>query len=263
MTEPADAPPTGEPRQDPARGRGRLFKSPWAVGTPLVFLVAGGLFAVSAANSEGTDLRPGRTSDLAGLVRVENRHLKSLQAESRKLTREVTTLAAASKDLRVRQAQSRAVALRDPAGLTPVTGEGITVTLADASREVREESTQDINALVVHQQDIQAVVNAMWAAGAEAVTIQGQRVVTTTGIQCSGSSVQVNGLYFPQPYVISAIGDPDRLEDRIANDTYLAEYRRQSELPDIQIGWELERESEIKAKAYAGLVRPAYAKPLG
>jgi uncharacterized protein YlxW (UPF0749 family) len=232
------------------------------VVTPLVFLVTGGLFAVSAANSEGTDLRPGRTTDLAGLVHVEDQHLRSLQAESRDLNREVEALAANSKDLRVRQAQAQARQARKPAGLTKVSGPGITVTLSDAPREVRDSSDEDINKLVVHQQDIQAVVNAMWAAGASAVTIQGQRVVTTTGIQCAGSSVQVNGLYFPQPYEISAVGDPDVLEERIAIDSYLGEYRRQSEISSIQIGWSLEREDDIAAPAYAGLVRPAYAKPL-
>jgi uncharacterized protein YlxW (UPF0749 family) len=232
------------------------------VVTPLVLLVTGGLFAVSAANSEGTDLRPGRTTDLAGLVHVEDQHLRSLQAESRELSGQVEALTANSKDLRVRQAQALARQARGPAGLTRVSGPGVAVTLSDAPRKVRESSDEDINKLVVHQQDIQAVVNAMWAAGATAVTIQGQRVVTTTGIQCAGSSVQVNGHYFPQPYEIRAVGDPDAIEERIAIDSYLAEYRRQSEISSIQIGWAIDREDDIVAPAYDGLVRPAYAKPL-
>jgi uncharacterized protein YlxW (UPF0749 family) len=232
------------------------------VVTPLVFLVTGGLFAVSAANSEGTDLRPGRTTDLAGLVHVEDQHLRSLQAESRGLSKQVGALTANSGDRLVQQAQTQAREARRPAGLTKVTGPGITVTLADAPREVRESSTEDINKLVVHQQDIQAVVNAMWAAGATAVTIEGQRVVTTTGIQCAGSTVQVNGLYFPQPYEISAVGDPAALEERIDIDSYLQEYRRQSEMESIQIGWSLSQGDNLVAPAYAGLVRPAYAKPL-
>lgn len=235
---------------------------PWAVVTPVVFLLAGGLFAVSAANSEGTDLRPGRTTDLAGLVQVENRHLRELRAESRALTAEVDALSASSKDLGSRKAQATVRRLRDVAGLKRVTGEGVTVTLTDAPREVRETSDQDINALVVHQQDIQAVVNAMWAAGAKAVTIQGQRVVSTTGIQCAGSTVQVNGLYFPQPYEITAIGDADVIEERIADDGYLQVYRSQAEEPDIAIGWELERGYDLVARPYTGPIRAAYAKPV-
>jgi uncharacterized protein YlxW (UPF0749 family) len=266
MTAPPDVPPTGgsheeRPRIPRPSLRVPSLRRPWAIVTPAVFLLAGGLFAVSAANSEGTDLRPGRTTDLAGLVHVEDQHLRTLQAETRDLSHQVEALTANSKDLRVRQAQAQARQARKPAGLTRVSGPGITVTLSDAPREVRESSDEDINKLVVHQQDIQAVVNAMWAAGATAVTIEGQRVVTTTGIQCAGSTVQVNGLYFPQPYEISAVGDPAALEERIAIDGYLAEYRRQSETDDIQIGWALEQE-DVVAPPYAGLVRPAYAKPL-
>ncbi|MDO7868274.1 DUF881 domain-containing protein [Nocardioides jiangxiensis] len=234
----------------------------WAVVTPVVFLLAGGLFAVSAANSEGTDLRPGRTTDLAGLVQVENRHLRDLRAESRSLTKQVEALSATKDDLgshRVRDAVRR---LKGPAGLKKVTGEGVTVTLSDAPREVRDSSDQDINTLVVHQQDIQAVVNAMWAAGAEAVTIEGQRVVTTTGIQCAGSTVQVNGLYFPQPYEITAIGDVDAIEQRITDDGYLQVYRAQAAEPDIAIGWDMHSGYGLVAPPYTGPIRAEYAKPV-
>ena len=57
----------------------RARRRRWRVGTPLVFLASGALFMISAANSEGTDLRPGRTTDLAGLVRNESKHLEKLQ----------------------------------------------------------------------------------------------------------------------------------------------------------------------------------------
>jgi uncharacterized protein YlxW (UPF0749 family) len=237
-------------------------RRPWAAVTPVVFLVTGGLFAVSAVNSEGTDLRPGRTTDLAGLVQVENRHLRELRAESRALTREVEALSASRDDLASPETRAAVQKLRGVAGLRRVTGEGVTVTLSDAPREVRESSEQDINNLVVHQQDIQAVVNAMWAAGAEAVTIQGQRVVSTTGVQCSGSTVQVNGLYFPQPYRITAIGDAEAIEQRITDDGYLQVYRQQAAEPDIAIGWELEQDDELTAAPYTGPITAEYAEPV-
>lgn len=237
-------------------------RRPWAVVTPVVFLFTGGLFAVSAANSDGTDLRPGRTTDLAGLVQVENRHLRELRRESRELNREVAALTKSLDNLGSPETRDAVRRLKDAAGVRKVTGDGVTVTLSDASREVRAASDQDINALVVHQQDIQAVVNAMWAAGAEAVMIEGQRIVTTTGIQCAGSTVQVNGLYFPQPYEITAIGDVDAIEQRIADDGYLQVYRQQATEPDIAIGWELERGYGLTAPAYSGPIRAEYAEPV-
>lgn len=249
-------PSTGHTHEHRARRR------KWRVGTPLVFAVSGALFMVSAANSEGTDLRPGRTTTLAGLVKVESEHLAGLNSRAQRLTRDIDTLSRSIDDAQVRRAQAAARGVRAPAGLMPVTGEGITVTLSDSPREIRESSEQARNKFVVHQQDIQAVVNAMWDAGATAVTIEGQRVVTTTGIRCAGSTVELNGLYFPEPYVISAVGDPDVLESRLDSDSYVLNYRRESEQADIQIGWAMEREERIEAPAFSGLLAFEHARPL-
>lgn len=235
----------------------------WRVGTPLVFLACGALFVVSATTSEGTDLRPDPTNDLAGLVTNESNRAEALQARVEELRADVDELSQLVADEQVRRAQQAADRLRDPAGLEPLTGPGVTVTLSDAPEELQQEAGADINYLIVHQQDIQAVVNAMWQAGAEAVTIQGQRLVTTTGIKCAGSTVELNGLYFPEPYVISAIGDPDRLTAEILTDDYIAIYREQSEDERVQVGWDLERESRISAPPYDGLLPSLqYAKPL-
>ena len=84
------------------------------------------------------------------------------------------------------------------------------VTLDDATEEAPDAYDGDPNDLVVHQQDIQAVANAMWSAGAEAVTIQGQRLISTTGIKCEGNQVTLHGLPYSPPYVIVGIGDPAR-----------------------------------------------------
>lgn len=243
-----------EPAEEHTRPRART----WRFVTPVMFLLTGGLFAVSAANSEGTDLRPGRTTDLASLVQVENQRLQDLRAESRDLTREVDRLSRALQDDAVRRARARARELREPAGLTRVSGSGVTVTLSDAPREIREK-TEDDNDLVVHQQDIQAVVNALFDAGAVAVTIEGQRVVTSTGIQCAGSTVQVNGLYFPEPYEITGIGDPEVLEERIDADGYLQYYRTLAAQEDVQIGWGLARADDLVAPGYTGAINPQYA----
>lgn len=249
-------PSTGHTHEHRARRR------KWRVGTPLVFALSGALFMVSAANSEGTDLRPGRTSTLAGLVKVESEHVEGLNARARALTRDIDTLTRSIDDAQVRRAQASARQVRGPAGLLPVSGPGIAVTLSDSPREVRETSEQHRNKFVVHQQDIQAVVNAMWDAGASAVTIEGQRVVTTTGIRCAGSTVELNGLYFPEPYVIAAVGDPDVLESRLDSDNYVLNYRRESEQADIQIGWAMQREDVVNAPAYDGLLAFEHARPL-
>jgi len=102
----------------------------------------------------------------------------------------------------------------------------------------------------------------MWKAGATAVTIQGQRVVSTTGIKCIGNSVQLQGVPYSQPYTISAIGDPDALAAAIADDDYLQLYRSDAAEPDIAVGWQADVETAITAPAYDGLLDITYAQPL-
>lgn len=228
----------------------------------MVILLSGALFAVSAGNSEGTDLRPGRYNDLASLVSNESEEVEALKQRVAALNEEVNALTEGLGDRDVRRIQTEIKKMRDPAGLVPRRGEGITVQLSDAPPEVIESSTRDINLLVVHQQDIQAVVNAMWKGGASAVTIQGQRIVTTTGIKCEGNAVQLQGVPYSQPYVIEAVGEQEELLEAIENDRYVSVYRSQAEIPDIAVGWSLELEDDLTAPAYDGLLDLNYAQPL-
>ena len=227
-----------------------------------VVLLCGGLFVVSAQSSQGTDLRPGRYDDLGTLTDSEVDRAADLQRRVTELTQEVRELTDQVDDATVRGYQEQAEALEDPAGLRPREGPGVVVTLSDSPDEVIDAASGDKKLLVVHQQDIQAVVNAMWKGGATAVVLQGQRVVTTTGIKCEGNSVVIQGVPYPQPYVIEAVGDVGDLSSAIAEDRYLQVYRSQSDDPAIAIGWELDLEDEISAPAYDGLLDLTYATPV-
>lgn len=247
--------PVGDPTHQPVRRRR------WRLGTPLALAASGALFVVSATNSDGTDLRGGRTTDLAGLVRVESQHLGELEDRAGRLNAEIDRLSGEIEDAQVSRARERAEQARGPAGLEPVSGPGVTVTLEDAPAELREDA-EKINDLVVHEQDITAVVNAMWDGGAEAVTVQGRRVISTTSFKCSGNSVEVNGRYYAQPFVITAVGDVDRIRDRIDADRYLTFYRIQAATESVQIGWDMEEEEHVTAPAYDGLLDLGYAEPI-
>jgi len=250
-----------EPAQEPAQRR----HGAWRVATPLAVLVSGALFAVSADNSEGTDLRPGRYTDLASLVDAEAKDYDQLRDQVADLKEEVDTLTDQVDDAQVRALRDKVHDLRDPAGLEERSGEGVTVVLSDAPQDVLEQAAaedRDVRPFVVHQQDIQAVVNAMWAGGATAVTIEGQRVITTTGIKCEGNAVQLQGVPYPQPYEIQAVGDPDLIEAALAADAAVSGYRADAEDPSIHVGWDLDVEDEVEAPAYTGLQDISYAKPL-
>ncbi len=225
-------------------------------------LLCGGLFVVSAANSDGTDLRPGRYTDLASLVQDEADQYADLRDQINVLNGQVSVLSAAMSDRDVNRLHRKIVKLRDPAGLTPRSGPGVAITLSDAPEDVINSTTGDVNRLLVHQQDIQAVVNALWKGGATAITIAGQRVVSTTGIKCEGNAVQLQGVPYPQPYVIEAIGDPAALGAAIDDDSYVDGYRDDAANADIQVGWNMQYEPELTAPAFADLRDLSFAEPL-
>ncbi|MEP9362951.1 DUF881 domain-containing protein [Nocardioides sp. CN2-186] len=234
----------------------------WRIGTPLVILLCGGLFVVSASNSHGTDLRPGRYTDLASLVKDEADDYAALREQVADLNSQVSVLSGSMSDRDVNRYNRRIAALKDPAGLVAHRGPGVRITLSDAPEDVINSTTGDVNRLLVHQQDIQAVVNALWKGGATAVTIAGQRVVSTTGIKCEGNAVQLQGVPYPQPYVIEAVGDQGTLLTAVEDDDYLAFYRDDAADPSISVGWDLELADPVIAPAYDGLLDLSYATVL-
>lgn len=228
----------------------------------MVVLLCGSLFVVSAASSDGTDLRPGRYTDLAALVQNESDEYDALRQEVSDLDAQVSALSTAMSDRDVNRFHRRIAQLKDPAGLVPRSGAGVTITLSDAPEDVINSTTDNVNLLLVHQQDIQAVVNALWQGGATAVTIEGQRIVSTSGIKCEGNAVLLQGVPYPQPYVIEAVGDQGDLLTALEDDEYLQTYRSQAADPDISVGWDLQLEDSITAPAYDGLLDLNFAVPL-
>lgn len=232
----------------------------------MVVLLSGSLFAVSAANSEGTDLRPGRYTDLASLVENEANAYEVLEDRVATLNEDVKALTANVDDERVARRREQIRDLRDPAGLEPRAGAGVTVVLSDAPEDVLagaiNSGSVNLNRLVVHQQDIQAVVNAMWNGGAAAVTIEGQRVVTTTGIKCEGNAVQLQGVPYPEPYEIQAVGDPAAIAAALEANPDVSSYRADADTPEIGVGWDFAGEERVEAPGYDGLLDISYATPL-
>lgn len=225
-------------------------------------LLSGALFAVSAEHSGGTDLRGGRYTDLASVVRAERAETNQLTAEVAGLDSEIADLSASLGDRSVNRARRQVEELDDPAGLTPRSGPAVRVILDDASPEVLDDETRDPLDVVVHQQDIQAVVNAMWRAGAEAVTIQGQRVISTTGIKCDGNLVSLHGVPYYPPYEIVGIGLPSLMLDSLDTDSYLDLYRDAAADERGGVKYVEQTLLEATAPGYDGLLDLTYATPI-
>jgi uncharacterized protein YlxW (UPF0749 family) len=227
----------------------------------LVLLVAGALFATSAISSRGTDLRAGRYGDLATLAAQEAHRVAALRDRANELSREVDRLSRHAGTDRAEAVQRQIDALRAPAGLEAVSGPGLTITLDDAPDEVVRSADIEASRLVVHQQDIQAVANAMWAGGAEAMTIQGQRVISTTGIKCVGNTVILHGVPYSPPYVISAVGDPVGMLSAVNTNPYIEIY--QQYVAAYQLGWSVSVHDRLDLPAYGGAPDLRYARPAG
>ncbi|WP_310526726.1 DUF881 domain-containing protein [Nocardioides sp.] len=234
----------------------------WRIGTPVMVLLSGALFAISAEQSGGTDLRGGRYTDFASVVKAERRETNELTAEVARLGGEIEDLSAGLGDRSVNRAQREVATLADPAGLTPRAGPAVKVTLDDAPDDVLEDTTRDPLDVIVHQQDIQAVANAMWRAGAEAVTIQGQRLITTTGIKCDGNLVSLHGVPYYPPYEIIGIGMPALMLDSLDGDSYLDIYREAAADPRGGVEYAAEVLPHAVAPGYQGLLDLTYATPL-
>jgi uncharacterized protein YlxW (UPF0749 family) len=100
----------------------------------------------------------------------------------------------------------------------------------------------------------------LWAGGAEAVTLQGQRLISTTGIKCVGATVVLDGVpYFP-PYVIEAIGNSEEMNSAINASPATITYAQYARDPKYQLGLAIENVDDVKAEAYAGPVSLRYAK---
>lgn len=211
-----------------------------------VCLASGFLLATGAAASRGYDLRGDRNADVASLVAEQAKHNEALEQRAQGLRAEVDQLSRAqvpSID------QARLDAAAEAAGLLAVEGPAVSVSLQDAPLSVKPAGV-DPDALVVHQQDIQAVANALWAGGAEAMTIQGQRVVATTAIKCVGNTVVIHGVPYAPPYVVTAIGDQAAMEASLQRDPALKIYRQYVDA--YKLGYDVKRLDSVSLPAYKG-----------
>lgn len=103
-------------------------------------------------------------------------------------------------------------AARMIAGVVAVEGPGIVVSMEDSRNAA---GNADVANYIVHEQDVRLVVNELRAAGAEAISINGQRLVSNSSIRCVGPTIIVNGIKSAAPFVVTAIGNPDTLESAL------------------------------------------------
>ena len=208
------------------RSRHRVSARQVALG--LTACAAGLLLVVSGVAASGIDLRAGETRTLTDLTASNASHARQVSAA------------------------------RLLVGVAPVSGRGVTVTLTDAPASRMHQAGVDPSELLVHQQDIQAVVNAMWAAHAAGVTVQGQRVLSTTGITCVGNTVVIRGIPYSPPYVITAVGSPAAIFAGLDHDQRIGYYLA---MVPKGLGWRVTERAHVTLPPYRGSTDLVHARP--
>lgn len=219
--------------------------------TGLIAAAAGLLFVSSNQTAAGTDIRTGGLEDLRshiinrakGMVGLEQ-EVSSLQNEVGELTEQIIDPALSA----------QITQLERQAGLAPVTGSALQIFLDDAPRVPGSEIPAGFGPddLIVHQQDVQAVVNAFWRGGATAVSVMDQRIISTSAIRCVGNTLYLQGRVYSPPFKITAIGNTAELQLAINNEPGVQTYKQYVER--LNLGWKVNVLNEITLPAWEGSV---------
>lgn len=216
------------------------------VSVGVVLLLSAVLFSMSARSAAGSVAR--QPTDLRGLAQAESDKVARLSAQVDQLRSEVDALTAESDTTGV-SSGSVGPGYLVAGGSVPVAGAGLTVQLNDAPSDSPRRGNVSPDVLVVHQQDLQAVMNALWAGGAEAMELQDQRVVSTSAFRCVGNVLRLHGRVYSPPYQVRAIGDPRRLRAALDADAAVRAYVRDS--IEVGLGWQVTESSSLQMPAYS------------
>lgn len=246
--EPTSAPQPGT-RSAASRRRGQ-------VGVTVLCLLAGVLFGTSA--SLARDDPTGTPTDLPQLITARDRQVRALTEQAEALGQEMETLRAERAGSRTGQVIGTADELAPTVGLMPVSGPAVAVTLDDAGYSIDTlPEGFSVDDVVVHQQDLQGVINALWAGGAEAIMVQDQRIIATSSVRCVGNTLYLEGRVYSPPYTITAIGDPAALHAALEADPVVQTYREWSAA--VGLGYQVEDLGQTELPAFVGTVRPQHA----
>ncbi|MFI0978038.1 DUF881 domain-containing protein [Streptomyces sp. NPDC021093] len=228
-----------------------------------VFALAGLIFVTSFNTAKGTNIR---TDDsllkLSDLTRQRSEKNKALEKSTGAVRSDVDALARRD-DGSTRAEDAKLGALEKAAGAEKLTGQALTVTLNDAPPGATANPgypKPHPNDLVIHQQDLQAVVNALWQGGAQGIQIMDQRLISTSAVRCVGNTLILQGRVYSPPYTVTAVGDRGSLKRALTASPALQNY--QLYVKAYGLGWKVDEHEAMTLPGYSGTVDLHYAKPV-
>lgn len=187
--------------------------------------------------------------------------IKNQDKANRKLEKDIGGLKKELDDLQKSQVQGQGhlkdfqnqlEKAKQMAGLSDVKGPGVVITLDDIEKN---RFNGDPNDLLIHYSYILSIVNALKLANADAISVNGQRIVSNSDIECGGVIIYVNRTAMSPPYVIKAIGDPDKLEESVSKHS---EYN--GELKDKNYPRSIEKKDSLTIDAFKSSFTFPYTK---
>ena len=226
----------------------------WALG--VVGLVLGIMLAFQfRITREIQSIEPvQRTQQLSAQVGQMKKDRDALQAQVDSLRSSLDKVSTGPAAVELKEQLDRA---RIEAGVTELNGPGVEVTLNDSNISLRP--GENANLYVLHDEDVLRVLNEIRAAGAEALSINGSRLLATTEVRCTGPTILLNkNKRLAPPYVITAIGNPDTLENSLKMKGGVAEALQ---FWGIQVA--VKKLPQVTVPAYNGGIMFDYAKAAG
>ena len=182
--------------------------------------------------------------------RYDNR-IKEIENLDKELEKQIDQ--ATEKNSSLEEAQNQIQEGNKIIGTTDVSGPGVIITLSDSKLDPT--TVLNPSDLLLHDIDVLSIINELKNTGAEAISINDQRVVSTTSIQCGGAIININGERVGSPFTIKAIGLPENLANLDRPQGYLDILRDK-----YQIGAELKKSNNISIPKYSGVINFKYAK---
>lgn len=218
----------------------------WEVGIGIVAMVLAAVlvFQLRTESKIRATLPTRQINELAKMFSNQKAMLDKYERENKELRQQLNGY---DRDREI-------VRLRMAAGLMPVTGKGVQIILSDSPRKLKD--NEDPIFFIVHYDQLELLVNELWAAGAEAIAVNGHRVTNTSGFSCAGTVILIDTKRLAPPYKIEAIGDPQNLKNALM----MAGGFVETQILSYNLKFTITPEDDIEIPASAG-ISFEYAKP--
>ncbi|TRV76506.1 DUF881 domain-containing protein [Streptomyces sp. 130] len=217
----------------------------------------------SANTAKGTNIRTDASLlKLSDLIQQRSEKNAALEESAASVRGDIDSLAQRDNGSTKAEA-ARLKALERTAGTTELSGRAVSVTLDDAPPNATASPgypDPQPNDLVIHQQDLQAVVNALWQGGAKGVKVMDQRLISTSAVRCVGNTLILQGRVYSPPYKITAVGDPSALRRALDASPAIRNYLLYVEA--YGLGWKVDEQGAATLPGYSGTVDLHYAEPV-